>query len=564
MTKLSLFLASSLLGLACLAHGAPPGPLASSTPLAPSFPRALQESSLDSKDVGITGQFFVIAEDGVRVRVAEYLPHADPKTPLFLLFHDGGMNRAEYRYIAPRLNRMGFNCMAPDLRAGKNNLGHKNTTAIVARRSKKDGDVLAARQDMEALMVYARESYPEAAILLMGCSYSASHSLRLAGEQPVLVDGVVALSPAEIFASYGKSSTWIEEGMPNVRCPVLILSDGQEQAEWKAIYAAIPEGRKHELAPTPGTHGVRMLAEKSDGSAASWAAIEEFLQRYCPQAVPSEAAAPTTEPAPPAKQPKEKGHVSLERMVVLGASVSMGFFLPAGLGPILDESCLVEHEKVRTKTTGTFAWDSVNVAREQVEFALEANPTLLVAADFLFWLGYGAVNAQGEILTSEAERLELLETGLGMLDQFDCPIVVGDFPNMSHASGEGYMIGARQLPKPETLELLNQRLAAWAAKRGRVMVLPLKSWLRRMEAGESFCLGNYRWPAGSDTRVLQRDRLHPTLEGLAALAHSISLAMVQRGWSRPGDWELDLERVLGRFEFELKDVQRLDALAKRE
>ncbi len=514
---------------------------------------AAQAKDANPKDQGITGNFSVVAADGIKLRVAEYLPHSDPRTPLILLFHDGAMNRSEYRYIAPRLNQLGFNCMAPDLRAGKNKLGHKNKTASYARRTKTDRSILAARLDMEALLPYARSSYPEASIVLMGCASSAAHCLRLAGEMASLVDGVVAFSPAEFFAGLGKSETWIQEGMGDVHCPVLILSSGPEEPEWRGIYGALPEGRKAAFSYPEGAHGVRALASKSPGSELYWQALTEFLLRNY-KSPPSTAGA-ATEQDPPEIPPVDAESKTLERMVVIGASVSMGFFLPANLAAMLEASCVAPHQKIRSQANGMFAWDSVRIAKEELAFAKAQKPSLLLAVDFLFWLGYGAINTRGEILTSEQERLELLDAGLALLDEFRCPIVVGDFPDMSHASGEGYMIGSQQLPRKETLALLNGRLARWAAKRKRVLVVPLAAMQVQMLSGESFQFGHYAWPAGSEFKVLQKDRLHPTLEGLGAITHSIIVSLLERGWFKQGDWNLDLAEVLRSFKYELKGVE---------
>jgi hypothetical protein len=142
-------------------------------------------------------------------------------------------------------------------------------------------------------------------------------------------------------------------------------------------------------------------------------------------------------------------------------------------------------------------------------------PTLVVALDFVFWFGYGEV-------ASEAQRLERLELGLEMLERFECPIVVGDLPDLCSAlEGRGPwggpMLFPSQVPAPATLAELNQRLAAWAGARPRVVLVPLASFIERLRRGEVIELRGNRWGEGALAELLQPDRMHPTLAGGAAL-----------------------------------------------
>jgi len=55
--------------------------------------------------------------DGLMLTADLYMPH--PKTaPFIVLFHQARWSRGEYREIAPKLNEMGFNCLAMDQRSG--------------------------------------------------------------------------------------------------------------------------------------------------------------------------------------------------------------------------------------------------------------------------------------------------------------------------------------------------------------------------------------------------------------------------------------------------------------
>ena len=58
------------------------------------------------------------ASDGVSITADLYLAHADLNKPLIVLCHQAGWSRGEYREIAPKLNALGFNCIAIDQRSG--------------------------------------------------------------------------------------------------------------------------------------------------------------------------------------------------------------------------------------------------------------------------------------------------------------------------------------------------------------------------------------------------------------------------------------------------------------
>lgn len=56
-------------------------------------------------------------EDGLVVTADVYVSQPE-SAPFILLFHQAGFSRGEYRPIAPKLNELGFNCMAVDQRSG--------------------------------------------------------------------------------------------------------------------------------------------------------------------------------------------------------------------------------------------------------------------------------------------------------------------------------------------------------------------------------------------------------------------------------------------------------------
>jgi len=58
------------------------------------------------------------SDDDIKIITDSYIISEDPKTPVIVLFHQAGWSRGEYLEIAPKLNHLGFNCVAVDLRSG--------------------------------------------------------------------------------------------------------------------------------------------------------------------------------------------------------------------------------------------------------------------------------------------------------------------------------------------------------------------------------------------------------------------------------------------------------------
>lgn len=222
--------------------------------------------------------------DSLEVTADLYIAHQDLKTPLMVLFHQAGWSRGEYREIAPKLNVLGYNCMAVDQRSGDGVNEVPNETARRAAKAGKGTTYLDARQDMIAALAYARRHFAKGKLIAWGSSYSAALVLQIAGEQPGLVDGVLAFAPGEYFGRSGKPGNWIQESAKNIRVPVFITSARDERDRWAAIFQAIPGENKGSYIPeTPGNHGSRALWEKFADSPGYWQAVTAFLKKYFPE-----------------------------------------------------------------------------------------------------------------------------------------------------------------------------------------------------------------------------------------------------------------------------------------
>ncbi len=208
------------------------------------------------------------------------------------------------------------------------------------------------------------------------------------------------------------------------------------------------------------------------------------------------------------------GERAFARVAVVGASLSAGFALdveagrPLGLAEVLECALTARHEPVVSAADIFFFVRPLEAGAVMTEKAAAANPTLLVALDFLFWYGYGIVEAEGD-------RRARTEEGLRLLERFSCPVIVGDLPDMSEAIGT--MLSAAQVPAPETRAYLNRRIREWAAQRAAVVV-PLSELVEKLRTGGEVRAGSAVYSGAASRALLQRDRLHPTIEGLACVA----------------------------------------------
>jgi dienelactone hydrolase len=218
------------------------------------------------------------ASDGLEITASLYI--TNPETsPLILLFHQAGWSRGEYNEIAPKLNKLGFNCIAIDQRSGGEVNGIINETYKRALLENKGTSYVDALVDLNSAINYARSNYKKAKkLIIWGSSYSAGLVLKIAGDRKD-VDAVLAFSPGEYFAKLGRADDWIKKSAKNITIPTFITSAKLEKKKWWEIAEVIPASNKAYFLPTKlGKHGSRALWNKFSDSKEYWKAVEEFLE----------------------------------------------------------------------------------------------------------------------------------------------------------------------------------------------------------------------------------------------------------------------------------------------
>lgn len=213
------------------------------------------------------------ADDGVIITADLYMAH-ESSAPFIVLYHQAGYSRGEYRSIAPRLNAMGFNCMAVDQRSGDKVNDIINETHKVAVAAKLPTEYLDAIPDIEAAYLYVKYSIKPDKIILWGSSYSAALMFYMGSEHHNNLSGILSFAPGAYFKVNGKE---LKTYAAKITCPVFVTSAKSEYANWKAIYDHIKSDKSSFLPETEGKHGSKALWPDNPSHMVYWEAVEKFL-----------------------------------------------------------------------------------------------------------------------------------------------------------------------------------------------------------------------------------------------------------------------------------------------
>ena len=233
------------------------------------------------------------------------------------------------------------------------------------------------------------------------------------------------------------------------------------------------------------------------------------------------------EPAPPRTEPMTIAE-SVRSIAVIGASASDGFgarvyadvdgrttVRAVGLAEILAALINDPGLTITDHASSQFFMQPFAMGEKQIVAALADTPDIVCAVDYLFWFSYGSVGVEPGTDAERDRRFALLERGLKILDRTKAEIVIGNLPDVSVAIGG--MLRAQQVPSPEVLAELNERIVRWADERPRVTLIDLADMMNDLLAGG-------RAGAPGKRPLMNRDRLHPTADGIAVIARAVARA----------------------------------------
>ncbi len=173
------------------------------------------------------------------------------------------------------------------------------------------------------------------------------------------------------------------------------------------------------------------------------------------------------------------------------------------------------HETPLNLGDGGVFLDSDMALRDQAKAAAAWHPSVVIAVDWLFWPVHQAISLELPAEERAARRLASVDAALADLDAFSCPIVIGDVPEMRRAVGG--LLRAEHDPGAAVRAQANERLAAWASARPNRFVLAVSALANAVNEGAPIEVAGFTYGPGEAMRLVQRDGLHATPEGLAVL-----------------------------------------------
>lgn len=258
-----------------------------------------------------------------------------------------------------------------------------------------------------------------------------------------------------------------------------------------------------------------------------------------------------------------------ERVVVMGASLSAGLGLCKELevatpfARLVDAAWVDPQPETLNLGFNPFFLSPRYNGRMLMDQAVAHDPTLVIAADFLFWYGMSFH------WDREQDRLQGLEAGLRELERLSCPIVIGDYPDIRralqgrHEILKGPIVFPSMIPDESTRAAMNARVREWAAERDHVVLVPISEFLEALGQGEPMLLPHGQTLEGPMDRILQVDLLHPKLDACLALLVTVMDQIVRADWGLREDqvrWSLPALRAQV---FRLTEPKREAALARR-
>lgn len=213
------------------------------------------------------------SEDNLNITADLYLKDKD--LPFIILFHQANSSRGEYIETAHRLLKLGYNCLAVDLRSGKEINYIPNLTAVDAAEKKIPTTYLDAEKDILASIAYIK-SISSRKIVLFGSSYSASLVMKTANHNADILS-VIAFSPGEYF----QPKLILKDAIAGYDKPIFVASTTKEKPFVQELISDIPEELLTLYVPkeSEGVHGSKALWENQPGSEEVWLSLLLFFEK---------------------------------------------------------------------------------------------------------------------------------------------------------------------------------------------------------------------------------------------------------------------------------------------
>lgn len=222
------------------------------------------ETSSDDASTPTTVSF--PASDGLEV-TADLYAGVGTDAPTVLLFHQSASSRGEFASVAPRLQALGYNALAVDLRWGQRRNGIRNETAtragtpalmeqVEAGEASPWDRIDASYLDMVAAIEWLDTNGYGGPRVAVGSSFSAMLVYRLGAE--ARVDAVAAYSPGEYDEDRPEL---VRSWAASVDVPVLSVAAPDEEDLVAPVAASVESRGSAFVVADAGRHGASILDE---------------------------------------------------------------------------------------------------------------------------------------------------------------------------------------------------------------------------------------------------------------------------------------------------------------
>jgi dienelactone hydrolase len=213
-----------------------------------------------------------LTSDKLEVTADLYL--YDQGAPYIILLHQENSSRGEYREIAPKLLKLGFNCLAVDLRSGKECRFVKNETAAEAQKNHLPATTLDCEKDVLAAIEYVGKTAIKNRYILFGSSFSASLAMKMANHNRKTT-AVIAFSPGEYFSPV-KVKDWLKD----FDKLLYVTSTKREQPFVAELIGDIPAQYLTKYQPSDdGVHGAPALWNENPSASDDWMSLMMFVKK---------------------------------------------------------------------------------------------------------------------------------------------------------------------------------------------------------------------------------------------------------------------------------------------
>lgn len=209
------------------------------------------------------------ASDGLIVTADIYT--LNDSLPYMILCHQARYSRGEYMETVKGFCDLGYNCLVPDARSGKEVNGVYNETASLAAKKGLPGEYLDAEPDLIAAINYAYQKSGKKVVLL-GSSYSASLALKIAATNKK-VSAVLAFSPGEYFGD----KLNLKKAIAGLSIPAFVTSSKEEAPELTVLVSDLKA--VHFIPTGTGKHGSSALWKNNPNNQEYWTAMKAFVKQ---------------------------------------------------------------------------------------------------------------------------------------------------------------------------------------------------------------------------------------------------------------------------------------------